>query len=227
MATWNTNTSTLSAVNIGLTNTNDRHAELRRYFKEEAGKVTDHMKGVHYARKLPDMQVQYGSTVEKLSKIAAEKPVYQQREATDDGPMDPWHHGESSKMKYKDFQQTMSQVAHKEHDFNERRLRYNKEMGRKATVDGIISGTGPIPKIHLFAQGQSHTAILAQTGSLAMPDARKEPPYVPRSRRWLGDGVGYSNVPPSPRDPDYATKLAESQRINAQRQEQTKGGRPF
>jgi hypothetical protein len=56
---WNTKTSTLSAVNIGLTDTTDRHKDLRKYFKEEAVKVSEHMAGVHYANKLPDMQVCY------------------------------------------------------------------------------------------------------------------------------------------------------------------------
>ena len=225
---WNQSTSTLSAVNIGLTNTNDRHAELRRYFKEEAREVTEHMKGVHHARKLPDMQTQYGETVEKMSTFVAQRPTYLQKtDLAGTGLKPPAHHGEGSQMKYDEFMNSMKASAHSEHDLNSRRLRYNKEMGRKASVDGIIVGESPMPKEYLFAQGQSHTAILAQTGSLHMPDSRIEPPYIPKGRKWVSDGVGYSNVPPSPRDPAYAEKLVSYNAIKDQRTMQASQGRPF
>lgn len=225
---WNTNTSTLSAVNIGLTNSNDRHGEIRKYFKEEGRKVSEVMEQVHFARKLPFMQVQYGETVSKMSKFVAERPTYTQKLEADAGePEAPWHHGDASKMRYKEFQESMSSVAHNEHDLNSRRLRYNKEMGRKASVDKIMTGESAMPKEYLFAQGQSHTAILAQTGSLAMPNPNNQPPYIPRGRRWVSDGVGFSNQPPSPRDPEFHRKKEEYTRIKAERENLARSGRPF
>jgi len=193
--TWNTSTSQFSAVNIGLTNGNDRHRDARRYFKEESMQVTEHLKGVHHARKLPDMQVQYSSTVDKMSKYQGEKPTYLQKKPEELKPGAVWHHGADSHMKYAQFQESMNSTVHRESDLNERKRRFNKEVGRKAAVDGIISGTAPAGKVHLFAKGASHTSILAQCGTLSMPDPRKEPPFVPKGRKWLGEAIGWSDSP--------------------------------
>jgi hypothetical protein len=48
---------------------------LREYFKEEAGVVTQHLKGVHHTRKDAYMQVAYASTVDKLSSYQKESSL--------------------------------------------------------------------------------------------------------------------------------------------------------
>ena len=192
---WNTSTSTLSAVNIGLTNTNDRHAKARQHFKDESKVVITHMQNVHHTSKLPDMQVQYSSTVDKLSKAMKDHPVYVQKSEQEVPPGATWFQGPESEMKYAEFQDRMNGTIANEADLNERKRRYNKEMGRKASVDEIMTGTAPEGKTYLFPQGATHTQILAQTGALAMPDARVEPPFMPKPRKWLGDDKGWSDDP--------------------------------
>ena len=190
---WNTSTSEFSAVNIGLTNTNDRHAEMRRVFREESKVILGHVQGMHHSCKLPDMQVQYASTVDKLSQAQADKPVYMQKTENIETPGATWFQGEESEMKYAEFQDKMNGAVAKEADLNERKRRYNKECGRKAVVDSIMTGEGPPEKVYLFPVGANHTQILAMTGKLSMPDARIEPPFIPKGRKWLGEDKGWSD----------------------------------
>lgn len=56
-----------------------------------------------------------------------------------------------------------------------------------------MNGTAPIPKHQLYPQKASHQQILAMTGSLKAPDARIIPPRMAKTRKWLGDGVGWDN----------------------------------
>ena len=100
-------------------------------------------------------------------------------------------------------------------------------MGRKAVVDSIMTGTAPLGKTYIFAKGQDHNSVLAMTGTLAMPAADKEPPYIPVGRKWLGDGVGFSNPMPSSRDPDYTAKLENYHRVENERQALKSSQRPF
>lgn len=58
-----------------------------------------------------------------------------------------------------------------------------------------MTGEAPPGKEILFPQVATHQQILALTGSLKMPDPNKQPPDVPRGRKWLGDGVGWDSTP--------------------------------
>lgn len=95
-------------------------------------------------------------------------------------------------MREQEFYRTRSEQTQREHDFNNRKLMYNKECGRKAQVSNIICGRAPPAKEMLFPQGATHQQILALTNSSAAPDARKMPPPVPRPKKWLGDDKGWS-----------------------------------
>ena len=165
---------------------------MRAHFREEAQAVTSHLKGVHHFRKLPDMQTQYSSTVERLSKTQANVPTYIQKAGPEAGEMVPAHHSDQSLKKFSDFQEVMRDKSYKEYDLNERKKRWNKECGRKASVDAIITGTAKPSKVYLFADKISHNQVLAMTGTNAMPNPHKEPPFVPRGRKWLGEDKGWS-----------------------------------
>lgn len=95
-------------------------------------------------------------------------------------------------MREQEFVNTRSHQTQREHDLNNRKLLYNKECGRKAQVSNIISGKASHEREMLFPQGATHQQILALTHSSAAPDANKIPPAVQRSKKWLGDDLGWS-----------------------------------
>ena len=45
-------------------------------YKKESAEVLDYIAGVHHSRKLPHFQVNYSSTVERLSEMQKKVPVY-------------------------------------------------------------------------------------------------------------------------------------------------------
>jgi hypothetical protein len=94
-------------------------------------------------------------------------------------------------IKMSDFQNQMSGHTHKEHGFNERKRVFNRETGRKSMVEEIFQGTAPAQKCEIFPQKITHSQMLAMTGNLAAPDARKEAPEIRKGKKWLGDGVGW------------------------------------
>ena len=49
-----------------------------------------------------------------------------------------------------------------------------------------------MPKDILFPQNASHQSVLALTGTLACPDASKQPPNVQKQKKWLGEGTGWA-----------------------------------
>jgi hypothetical protein len=95
-------------------------------------------------------------------------------------------------MKEKEFNRVKSEQTFNEHNLNNRKLYYNKEVGRKAQVSKIICGKAPPAKEMLFPQGASHQSILALTGTLMMPNANAIPPSVDRPKKWLGDDLGWA-----------------------------------
>lgn len=48
-----------------------------------------------------------------------------------------------------------------------------------------------MPKPILFPQKATHIQVLALTGTLKSTDANILPPRVSKSKKWLGDGVGW------------------------------------
>jgi hypothetical protein len=181
-------TSPFSATNIGLNTKSNKHDAAKEYFKREANDIQNYLKGVHHTRKDTYMQVQYASTVDKLGKCLQEKSEYSRISA--DKPKSTRDNLPSN---YQEFMTSMSKNISSEFSLNDRRRRYNKEMGRQAVVNDIISGKAKESKVYLFPHKATHTQILAMTGKLAMPSVDAPPPEVPRERRWLGDAIGFEN----------------------------------
>jgi hypothetical protein len=213
MASTKKPVSKFSATQIGTVDpSNDRHREAREVYKREAHDISQALEANHHSRRLKNMQVYYPDTITKLShshdqqKTKAPPPQQQQQQIIQS------HRSQSSKftiicfdlfillthiiccpaiMREQEFTKTKSQQTHKEHDFNNRKLMYNKECGRVAQVRNIICGEASSTKEMLFPQGATHQQILALTHSDAAPDAHKMPPAVQRPKKWLGDDLGW------------------------------------
>jgi hypothetical protein len=121
---------------------------------------------------------------------------------------------EQKSYKLKEHQEKIKEYMSSEHMMNERKRLYNREVGRKAVVNEVtiflsiptfsrltlsfmfsqvISGTGPVPsKTFLFPHKASHEQILALTGTLKAPNPHILPPEIPRTKKWRGDGEGWS-----------------------------------
>ena len=192
--------SEFSAVNIGLKPPNLAQQSLRLQFQEEARKVTDYLQGVHHTSKLGHPQVNYSETVNKLSKINRETLEYEPR-ITMPRPAPQPRYGSAHETLMANNQErtkNMNEYVKAESKWNQRKRAYNKEVGRVAVVNKILSGTAPLPSklAPLFPVGASHLQILALTNSFAAPDARKPAPPLPKQRKWLGEGVGWGPTPP-------------------------------
>lgn len=171
---------------------------INEQFREEAHGVSTFLQGVHHSRKNTHQQVSYADTVTKLSKIQAHIPVVLTK-------TDPAHITESTTKplsktteimtnNIKQYEETINNRVHEEHHWNHRKRLYNREVGRKAIVNEIMTGKGPIPKVQLFAQKMTHSQLLAATGNLAAPSPFNKVPdeaIQRRSRVWKGEGVGW------------------------------------
>lgn len=125
-------TSQFSATMIGHQPTTDRNAMSRKVFSEEALQVSQYLQGVHHSRKISHQQVNYSSTVEKLSKLQERIPVYLQKEV-------PKVHGVESNPAIRQQHELMKEYIVKEKNVNERKRLYNREVGRTAVVDKVRS----------------------------------------------------------------------------------------
>ena len=67
--------SQFSATEIGQGGGGDPFEFQRKHFREEAGRVSEYLQGVHPARKIGHMQVNYSDTVNRMSKMQAEVPT--------------------------------------------------------------------------------------------------------------------------------------------------------
>ena len=210
-------TSPFSATEIGQNNSTGYGPLIRSHFREESKVVCEQLQGIHYARKLGFMQVNYSDTVNKMSDFQKIKPV------TLDGTLTTTSHSNTNSlnstmtnthghkqdntngigynnfsmnksMKMREYEAQMAKNVSEESQLNYRKRLYNREVGRKAAVNEIMAGSAPMPKYVLFAQKMNHNQILAMTGSLAAPDARNVPPLVPKRKKWLGEGVGWETV---------------------------------
>jgi hypothetical protein len=108
-------------------------------------------------------------------------------------PHEQAHARPSVPANYQEYVSAMNDNIAKEYFINDRKRRYNKESGRKAVVNEIMTGKAPESKVYLFPFKATHTQILAMTGTLKSPDANIIPPEVPRGRRWLGENLGFEN----------------------------------
>lgn len=123
--------SQFSATMIGHQPTTDRNAMSRKVFGEEALQVSKYLEGVHHSRKISHQQVNYASTVEKLSKLQERVPVYLQKET-------PKEHGVESNPAIRQHNEFMNEYIVREKHANERKRLYNREVGRTAVVDKVI-----------------------------------------------------------------------------------------
>jgi len=175
---------------------------INQQFKEEAQDVTSFLQGVHHSRKIAHQQVNYADTVSKLSKIQATVPVVLTK-------TDPAHITETNTKpmsktteimtnNIKQYEETMSNRINEEHHWNYRKRLYNREVGRKAIVNEIMTGKGAMPKVELFAQKMTHSQCLALTGNLACPSPFNPVPDSAIARKsnkqWKGEGVGWVEV---------------------------------
>lgn len=141
------------------------------------------------------MQVNYSSTVQRLSNGLVKQNSNNMSGLISGNDPKPVRNvsGDTAQaiIKMSDFQSQMSAHTHKEHGFNERKRVFNRETGRKSMVEEIFKGTAPVQKCEIFPQKITHSQMLAMTGNLAAPDARKEAPEIKKGKKWLGDGAGW------------------------------------
>ena len=176
---------------------------MRQHFKEEAGQVTQYLQGIHHARKIGHMQVNYGDTVEKMSASQASKGPTSHVPQTEPGTASiPGGHSKpqskntaADQLAYSQLVSQMNQQVQSEQSLNHRKRLHNREVGRKALIHDVMAGTAPIPKVELYPQGVTHTQMLAMTGTLAMPSANIVPPTQAPRKKWLGEGEGWGPTP--------------------------------
>jgi len=178
---------------------------MRQHFKEEAAQVTQYLTGIHHARKIGHMQVNYSDTVDKMSASQAAKSTSTiQVPQTDASGFGGGHGGQArpqskttqaDRQAYSQWVDQMNTQVAAEQSLNHRKRLHNREVGRKALVHDVMAGTAPIPKVELYPQGVTHTQMLAMTGTLAMPSASIIPPHQPPRKKWLGEGEGWGPTP--------------------------------
>jgi len=188
--------SQFAVTEIGQGRVASDRAHHKDHFRKEAQDVTAYLQGIHHARKLDFMQVGYSDTVAKLSKFQQEVPVVLTKPASPE-PAKTSTNTAADAIKLKQWEQQMSATIAKESHDNQMKRYHNREVGRKAAVNEIITGVGGTIKSGLgydiFPQKCTHTQLLAMTHSLAAPRADIVPAPPPPRRRWLGEGVGWSD----------------------------------
>lgn len=159
----------------------------KKLYKQEANEVSKYMEGVHHSRKISHQQVNYSETINRRSKQQVSKPLYLQKAEQVDKNATLNH-------RYKAFTEQMNKTTKSEQDFNFRRRVHNREMGRISEVDSIVVGRGSVgAKDPIFPQKATHNQILGMTGKLSAPSANTQPPAVKRTKKWLGDGLGWED----------------------------------
>lgn len=113
-------------------------------FLREAREIQDLMNGVHHARKISHLQVNYPDTITKLSSIQSEKTLslnssssallstYTTKPATDKDKVQQF-----KQTKLKEYQDAMTDHIVHERFINFRKKEYNREMGRKAVANQV------------------------------------------------------------------------------------------
>jgi len=165
----------------------------KKHFRQEAQEVGSYLTGIHHARKIGHMQVNYGETVAKMSKAQESVAL------TLKPPQKPATRVQSKQtaadqQNYSQLMSSMNSTVKQEQGDNYLRRLHNREVGRKAVINDVMAGTAPIPKVELYPQGVTHTQMLAMTGTLAMPTPTVPAAQPPR-KKWLGEGVGWGPTP--------------------------------
>ena len=157
-----------AATEIGHSASGNDFSYAKNHFRQEAQEIGTYLTGIHHARKLGHMQVNYGETVSKMSK--AQESVALTLKA----PAKPPQRVQSKQtaadqQSYSQLMTSMNNTVRQEQGDNYLRRLHNREVGRKAIINDVMAGTAPIPKVELYPQGVTHTQMLAMTGTLAMP----------------------------------------------------------
>ena len=184
--------SQFSATMIGVHDLANKNDWAKQAYREEANQVASYLTGVHHARKLPAMQLNYSDTVNKLSKLQCDKPVVVAPPVSKEPPRHSANHSQVV-VKQKEYMNRMTDDLNKESNINLRKRRYNFSQGATSSVKGVFDGSSKVPSggEKLFPQKATHLQVLALTGMLKMPSANVMPPDVPRRVRWLGDEEGW------------------------------------
>lgn len=125
--------SQFSATQIGAIENVGNRAIIRQQFKEEAGEVLQHLKGVHHCRKISHMQTYYPGTIDRLSQEKQEAHLTRSPAIS----TLPHSRAVAAAQNHSQFFSTMNSNIHQEHDINQRKRYYNREVGRKAAVDQV------------------------------------------------------------------------------------------
>jgi len=197
--------SPFAATEIGQGGGAEDRAHYKRHFREEAGQVTEYLRGVHHARKLGFMQVNYADTVNKLSKAQENVSVMLPPAHLATQAHNPTVSTVTSKntqqdaLNFTQYQQQMNEHVSRESQLNLLKRYHNREVGRKAIATEVMAGTAPMPKAGLggdiFPQRCTHTQVLAMTGKLCMPSPHTVPAAPLPRKKWLGEGEGWSATP--------------------------------
>ena len=186
--------SQFSATEIGQGGGGDPFAFQKKHFREEAGRVSQFLQGVHPARKIGHMQVNYAESVNKLSKMQQEVAVVLKPQPASQTKMMSTNSAADS-LKMSQVMDQMGKDVASERSRNYLKRTHNREVGRKAIVDEVMAGRAPIPKVELYPQGVTHTQMLAMTGTLAMPSPHTIPAPQPPRKKWMGEAIGWGETP--------------------------------
>lgn len=182
--------SEFSATMIGVHDKANKNDWAQKAYKAEAQQVATYLTGVHHARKLPAMQLNYAETVGKLSHMQTGKPVTRAPPEAKALERHSKNHGQVV-VKQKEYLNQMNNGIKNENFINDRKRRYNFSQGQTASIKDVFENRSAAPTEKIFPQAATHLQVLALTGALKMPDANKLPPDVPRAVRWLGDQEGW------------------------------------
>ena len=114
-------------------------------FVQEAREISHMLNGVHHARKLSHLQVNYPDTIEKLSQLQAERTLSLSSSQASLFPsqsvtslIDPKEKVKEFKQtKLREYQEAMKSHLIEERFINFRKKEYYREMGRKAVVNQV------------------------------------------------------------------------------------------
>ena len=125
-----------SAVNIGLQKPSEETKSVNDQFREEAHRVTKYLAGVHHSQKQSHAQTNYSETILKLRKVGQEPQVYVKRPP----PVRTFSSNHDMVVRrQEDTTEAMNKNAFAEHDLNHRKRAYNREVGRVAVVNSVIT----------------------------------------------------------------------------------------
>lgn len=98
------------------------------------------LQGIHYSRKNTHNQVYYPETIERLSKLQANRPQTTAATSHRRRPSTELHARATllKELKLRDFQENMKHYIVKERHMNFRKKEFNREVGRKAVVNQVF-----------------------------------------------------------------------------------------